>query len=475
MSILERAWSGEGVSAAERSRTTRRHNLLELAIFSLAIVLAGLAIAASVGRHGVAWLVCYGVFVVLFDRVARSPAGIGLDLLHELRSLIVASALAAVTVLALRLWLASGPAVASDTLRIGAITTALLAAAKVAVHTLGVRGHRLGQTVEPTLIIGAGRVGQLTARRLLERPELGLAPVGFLDKEPLSATDRSALPILGASWDLEGVVEKYGVKRVVFTFSTAPHEVMLGMMHRCHELGVEVSIVPRLFERVGAKLGVDHIGGLPLLSVHATDPTGWQFGVKYLIDRLAAGVLLFLGWPVVAACAVTVLLLDGRPVLFRQRRVGRDGRQFDMLKFRSMSGDGGGFRPKLPADVAPGGVEGVDRRTRSGIFLRQTSLDELPQLLNVLRGEMSLVGPRPERPEFIDDFEEQVVRYRDRLRVKSGITGWAQVQGLRGPTSLSDRVEWDNYYIENWSLALDLRILAMTARILLRTGVGDAA
>jgi exopolysaccharide biosynthesis polyprenyl glycosylphosphotransferase len=476
MSILERAWSATQEAAPSGRPRAWQRNLLEIAIFSAAIALAGLAIALSVGRHGVAWLVCYGLFLVLFDRIARSPAGIGPDLLNELRNLVVASALAATSVLALRLWLTGGASAASDTLRIGAISTAFLAAGKLVVHTVNVRGHRLGQTSEPTLIIGAGHVGQLTAKRLLEHPELGLAPIGFLDKEPLSPGDRSVLPILGASWDLDGVIETYGVRRVIFTFSTAPHEVMLRMLSRCQEQGVAVSIVPRLFERVGAKLGVDHIGGLPFMSVHTADPTGWQFGVKYVVDRVAAGLLLFLGWPIVAGCAATVWLLDGGPVLFRQRRVGRDGRQFDMVKFRSMTGDGGGLRPHLPADVAPGGIEGgVDRRTKSGIFLRRTSLDELPQLFNVLRGEMSLVGPRPERPEFIEDFEGQVVRYRDRLRVKSGITGWAQVQGLRGPTSLSDRVEWDNYYIENWSLALDLRILAMTARILLGSGMRDAA
>ena len=158
-------------------------------------------------------------------------------------------------------------------------------------------------------------------------------------------------------------------------------------------------------------------------------------------------------------------------MLFRQLRMGRDGRPFEMLKFRSM-------RPldpraKLPdewivpgGDLAPGGIEGDDRRSRVGSFLRATSLDELPQLINVAKGEMSLVGPRPERPEFVELFEEQVHRYGDRVRVKAGMTGWAQVHGLRGKTSLTDRVEWDLYYIENWSFGLDLKILVMTVAAL---------
>jgi lipopolysaccharide/colanic/teichoic acid biosynthesis glycosyltransferase len=156
-------------------------------------------------------------------------------------------------------------------------------------------------------------------------------------------------------------------------------------------------------------------------------------------------------------------------VFFRQRRVGRDGRVFDLRKFRSMAaprGDDPGFRPSLGS--APGGVEGDDRRTRLGRLLRRTSLDELPQLINVVRGEMSLVGPRPERPEFVELFQSDIRRYGDRHRVKSGITGWAQVHGLRGQTSLADRVEWDNYYIEHWSLGLDLRILVLTVLAVLR-------
>jgi lipopolysaccharide/colanic/teichoic acid biosynthesis glycosyltransferase len=156
----------------------------------------------------------------------------------------------------------------------------------------------------------------------------------------------------------------------------------------------------------------------------------------------------------------------GRPIFFRQVRVGRDGVPFEILKFRSM---------KLPtreeleaqaraiAEGLPGGVEGVDRRTKVGVFIRRTSLDELPQLLNVLRGEMSIVGPRPERPEFVSRFESSVYRYTDRHRVKAGITGWAQVHGLRGKTSIDDRAEWDNWYVENFSLWLDVKILLMTA------------
>jgi exopolysaccharide biosynthesis polyprenyl glycosylphosphotransferase len=269
--------------------------------------------------------------------------------------------------------------------------------------------------------------------------------------------------VLGASWDLERLIEQHGVEHVVVTFSTAPSEVLLREVKRCEELGVSVSLVPRLYERVTEQLSVEHIGGLPLLSTHQSDPKGWQFAVKYVVDRLVAGVILIVTLPVFAALALGTWVSVGRPIFFRQPRFGRDGREFEMLKFRSMRASAEPVvLPDLPQDTAPGGVEGDDRRTRFGALLRRTSLDELPQLLNVLTGEMSLIGPRPERPDFARMFEESVYRYGERHRVKAGITGWAQVNGLRGKTSLSDRVEWDNYYIENWSLWLDVKILLRT-------------
>jgi lipopolysaccharide/colanic/teichoic acid biosynthesis glycosyltransferase len=181
---------------------------------------------------------------------------------------------------------------------------------------------------------------------------------------------------------------------------------------------------------------------------------------------------------VILCTALAVCVTSHGPIFFRQRRIGRDGKAFDLYKFRSMyldptqaklgDDDASALESLLGGDTAPGGVEGKDRRTPVGRLLRRSSLDELPQLLNVLRGEMSLIGPRPERPEFVELFNEDIIRYGDRHRVKSGITGWAQVHGLRGQTSLAERVEWDNYYIAHWSLGLDLKILALTLLALFR-------
>jgi exopolysaccharide biosynthesis polyprenyl glycosylphosphotransferase len=390
--------------------------------------------------------------------------------------------------------------------------------------------------------VGAGKVGHLVARRLTDRPGFGLQPVGFLDNDPLEIEGRATtLPVLGASWDLERILEENDVEHVIFTFSTAPHAVMLNMVRRCRELGVSASLVPRLFEVSVERVTVEHLGGLPLLEMRPIDPKGWQFLVKYAIDRVVAAVGILLISPILLTLTAAVLITSGRPIFFRQRRIGLDGQEFDMLKFRTMKGSpessghnhghwvfetlegedslladskpngnghaenghgngngngqavvhanghgnghrNGGFG-SLGDSVASSGVatatetqtdavgvqtSGEDRRTPIGRILRRYSLDELPQLINVLRGDMSLIGPRPELGTFVRLFEEAVHRYGDRHRVKSGITGWAQVHGLRGNTSLADRVEWDNYYIENWSLWLDMKIAVMTLGSLLR-------
>jgi exopolysaccharide biosynthesis polyprenyl glycosylphosphotransferase len=328
-----------------------------------------------------------------------------------------------------------------------------------------------------TLIVGAGRIGHLAARRLLEDPSLGLRPVGFLDKEPLfeledMADAAAALPVLGASWDLEEVVRAHNIENVLVAFSTAPNHVVLDMVRRCWKLGVGVMVVPRLFEVEGVRAHTEHLGALPLVSLAPSDPQGWMFGAKYAVDRIFAFLTLVLFAPLIGLIGLIILVTSGRPIFFRQRRVGRDGRVFEMLKFRTMSGapEAAGEYDAGWAALAASGARiegeaprgGEDRRYPFGTFLRRFSVDELPQLWNVLNGDMSLIGPRPERLHYVELFEQSIYRYPDRHRVKSGLTGWAQVNGLRGNTSLADRIEWDNFYIENWSPWLDLKILVKT-------------
>jgi exopolysaccharide biosynthesis polyprenyl glycosylphosphotransferase len=436
-----------------------------------AAMLFAAALAAELGSGGAGivqtspvWLFVYGAIVLLLLRLRGLYSWhVRLEALDDVRAVLTATGLAAMALLTLRLLLPGDiDDLAGQSIRLWAFSAVYLSAGRVALDWAQVKARRQGETAKATLIVGAGRVGRLTAKRLLEHPEFGLQPVGFLDKEPLDEPGLPA-PVLGASWDLERVVEQHGIEHVVVTFSTAPSEVLLREVKRCEELGIGVSLVPRLFESVTERVSVEHIGGLPLLSARKPDPRGLQFAFKYVVDRMVAALILFVASPLLLALAVGTLISVGRPIFFRQPRVGRDGSRFQMLKFRTMRATVEPVvLPDLPHDTAPGGVEGDDRRTRLGTFLRRTSLDELPQLLNVLKGDMSLIGPRPERPDFVELFERNVHRYGDRHRVKSGITGWAQVNGLRGKTSLSDRVEWDNYYIENWSLWLDFKILLMT-------------
>ena len=364
---------------------------------------------------------------------------------------------------------------AADALLVWLVVTGLVTVSRGTLHT-ALSFNALREPPSRTLIVGAGRVGQLVAKRLEANPAMGLQPVGFLDKEPLDVSDRrrdAVLPVLGASWDLEEVIARHKIDSVLIAFSTAPHEVMLDLVRRCWARGVDVSVVPRLFEVEGRRMDVQHVGALPLVSLSTSNPLGTPFQIKYAIDRAVAAVSLLLLSPLLLLISLGVLITSGRPILFRQRRVGRDGADFKLLKFRTMRGapetDGeadAGWADLILSgtgiDPAQALAPDSDRCTRLGRLLRRFSLDELPQLWNVLRGEMSIVGPRPERAHYVERFVDAIHRYPDRHRVKSGLTGWAQVHGLRGDTSLADRVEWDNFYIENWSPLLDLKIVLRT-------------
>jgi exopolysaccharide biosynthesis polyprenyl glycosylphosphotransferase len=327
---------------------------------------------------------------------------------------------------------------------------------------------------KPVLIVGAGLVGSRLARLLERHPEYGLTPVGFVDDDPRSVAEVGGrdVPVLGTVEDLDEIVDSTDVRKLIVAFSSAADARVSRLIQRCQELGIDVSVVPRMFDTMNQRAWYDTVGGTPLLTFSTVDPKGWQFTLKHACDRMFALMLLALLLPVLLCAALAVRLSSPGPVLFRQRRIGRDGRAFDLYKLRSMrqepprltltEDDATAIDFLLGGDTAPGGVEGEDRRTSVGRFLRRTSLDELPQLLNVLRGEMSIIGPRPERPEFVELFGQDIARYGDRHRVKSGITGWAQVHGLRGQTSLAERVAWDNYYIAHWSLGLDVKILVLT-------------
>jgi exopolysaccharide biosynthesis polyprenyl glycosylphosphotransferase len=461
----------EELPAARRRRRRRSRRLVGLDVVVLvAAVAASAAGAGSVpllGPFGWALAQVTLTVVLIAGRGGYRPR-LETSAVDQLGNVLGATGIAAMVVITTRVIVASETGIGAEVVRLWVFSAAYLVAARVAVAIATQRKDRRGMT---TIVVGAGSIGQLVARRLLERPEMGLNPVGFLDKEPLEdRDDRAGLPVLGASWDLEEVVHRVQAEHVIVTFSTAPHDVLLRLVRRCRALGLDVSLVPRLFEEISNRVSVEHLGGVPLLRVDQADPRGWQFEIKYALDRLG-GVLVVLGLaPMLLAIAALVRLTSPGSILFRQTRVGLDGREFDILKFRTMrvaedaAENDAAWAARALGAAEQGGtsVDVVDRRTPVGRFLRRWSLDELPQFINIAKGDMSFIGPRPERTGYVRAFEGYVYRYGDRHRVKSGVTGWAQVHGLRGETSLADRVEWDNYYVENWTPFLDMKILMLT-------------
>jgi exopolysaccharide biosynthesis polyprenyl glycosylphosphotransferase len=432
----------------------------------------------TVPEEPVIWSLAFSLAVVGLFALQRmySPPW-RLDALDCIRSVVSQSALAAILVMAARVVVTNDTYVAAETVRHWIPAALLLAMGRVVVMWWESRARREGHASRPTLVVGAGKVGRLAAARLLAEPELGHRPVAFLDDDPLEGDDATAdLPVLPLESELETIVEEFGISHVIIAFSMTRHDTLLKLSRRAAELGLTISMVPRLFELEGEPVATNHLGGLPLVGIRRVNPRGWQIRAKYALDRVLSGIMVLLLAPVFALSALAVALSLGRPILFRQRRVGLDGTEFDMLKFRTLAEPS--QRGEADAEWAAEQLGGVRvtaeaplavRLTPVGWFLRRHCLDELPQLWNVLRGDMSLVGPRPERVAYVQHFTPEIYRYSDRHRVKSGLTGWAQIHGLRGSTSLADRVEWDNHYIENWSLWMDFKIAMKTLPAVLRT------
>jgi exopolysaccharide biosynthesis polyprenyl glycosylphosphotransferase len=483
MSTVEREQAGGGSLAAaqllrrfhrpaSRFASWGRVSLVtDGAALAGALILAHLTPGAPVLPG--AWMFVFAALVIgLLSAKRMYWPPLDLRMLDATRAIITAVAFAAAMTVALRGLATDAPSGAEETIRAWLFATLFVIAGRIWLIASERRARRRGDGGQRALIVGAGNVGRLVAKRLAEHPEVGLKPVGFLDPEPLDEGDSTGLPVLGPSWDLERIVEDKRIEHVIVTFSTAPDDVLLRSLKRCDRLGIATSVVPRLYEKWTAHVMDVPLGGVPLVARRPPCPKSWQFAVKHTLDRAGAALALLVLAPVMGALALGVWATSGRPILYGAERIGRDGRRFDMLKFRTMLPMTEEERTNLVIDpvTGTGGVNrnGLDRRTRLGVFMRRNSLDELPQLLNVLKGEMSLVGPRPERTEYVEVYEKEVPRYAERHRVKSGITGWAQVSGLRGNTSLADRAEWDNYYIENWSFWLDFKIMCLTLAAVVR-------
>jgi exopolysaccharide biosynthesis polyprenyl glycosylphosphotransferase len=459
---------------AQRSSTAVRQARRRFATDAVLLLLAGAietlsAPAAGVSGNPIWRLVFVALVLAALGLRGVYRAQVGERFLDEARAILSATAVAAMVITFLRVAFADNPAVAEEAIRTWLFAAVYLTAGRAVLAMVTGRANKLGHGV-PTLILGAGQVGHLVARRLAAHPEVGLRPIGFVDADPLDVDSPSGLPVLGSQDELEDVVREHNVGHAIVSFSNAPHDTQLGISRALQRMRISVSIIPRLFEGVPDKIALERVGGLPLVTIYPSDPRDWRVSVKYASDRVLALLAIIVLSPLFLVATVGTAVSLGRPLLFRQRRVGLDGRVFEMHKFRTMRFAAPEEQDRASRQVteaieqglAPGGSEGAERHGRFGAFLRRTGFDELPQLFNVLKGEMSMVGPRPERPEYVAMFEHQVRRYSDRHQIKAGITGWAQVHGLRGDTSLADRIEWDNYYIENWSPWLDLKIMLLT-------------
>ena len=312
---------------------------------------------------------------------------------------------------------------------------------------------------EPTLIVGHGEVAEHLDAILRDHPEFGLLPVGFVDDG--HDVDASS-GVVGTVAELETVMARHGVRRVIIAFGNRRSADMVRILRACGEARAVVYVVPRFFQLapVPQSPDVDDVWGIPLVRMRRSIFRPAARFTKRAFDLLVATALLVLLSPLLAVVALAVKRSSPGPVLFRQTRVSKHGRLFDVLKFRTMEVNDDSDELWNPV--------GDNRVTRVGRLLRNTSIDELPQLWNVVRGDMSLVGPRPERPVFVDRFATENAHYEDRQRVPAGVTGWAQIHGLRGDTSIDERTTFDNYYIENWSLLLDLVILGRTVTAVVR-------
>ncbi|MHB1342857.1 MAG: sugar transferase [Thermoleophilia bacterium] len=418
-----------------------------------------------------------GALALAYLRLRRLWAvGIELSVLDETPGLIVAGLLPSILVYFMVAMVAPAESVWPFVYLAAAVTGGLLLE-RAFLRALQRYLRRRGIGLRNTLIVGAGNIGTLISRRLLFNREHGLLPVGFVDKEPLTdAAERLGLPVLGNSRDLPRLIHDYDVGMVVLAFSTAPHEVLLRVVATCQERGVQLTVVPRLFETITHPGAFERMRGIPVIQVGHIRLSGGLWWTKRMIDLVGSAFLLAVSAPLLVALAAYVKLDTPGPVFYRQERVGRDGRPFFMIKFRTLAADAEKRQGEaMWSDSVESGA-GRDLVTRAGRILRRSSLDELPQLLNVFKGDMSLVGPRPERPVFVNRFVHDIYRYGDRMRVKVGMTGWAQVHGLKGNNgSLAERVEYDNHYIENWSPWLDVRIILLTIQQIYRDlrGIGQ--
>ena len=384
----------------------------------------------------------------------RYHARLHVSVLDALPSLL-ASLLAAAAIVATAIALLPGRAMVTDFLHNAAIALALVVVGRIVTSQLIIFSRRRRISHHRTVLIGGGPTSAELIRILRQHQRYGLSVVGFVDDSEDSAAGKIATR-LGNLGALDAVVVRYRADVLLVADSASPERTLIKEVRAPASSKCDLLVVPRMYQFRTESGRSDRIGSIPIMRIGAPRLRGPATVVKRVFDILVSAIMLILVSPVLAVCALAIRIDSGPGVIFRQPRVGRNGELFSCLKLRSM-------RPATSAESATNWSIATDNRvSKFGRFLRKTSLDELPQLWNILRGDMTLVGPRPERPHFVEQFSEQYDRYSYRHRVQVGLTGLAQVSGLRGDTSIADRARYDNYYIENWSLWLDVKIIIRT-------------
>jgi exopolysaccharide biosynthesis polyprenyl glycosylphosphotransferase len=312
------------------------------------------------------------------------------------------------------------------------------------------------------VVVGTGDTARIIIQRVLWSPELGYDLIGVVDGS-MNRTEFFGVPILGRKEDLPEIIEHYAIDEVIVAIPEKGHRESMRVMSYCEHGRVSVKVFPDIFQFVTTQASIDDLGGLPLLSVRDFGLRGYLLVFKRLIDFVGSGLALILLSPIMLLTAIAIKLESPGPVFFIQPRMSLDGKEFLLIKFRSMRTDAEKDGPGWTTNNDP-------RQTRIGTWLRRFEVDELPNFINVFLGEMSLVGPRPEQAYYVAHFQKVVPRYMDRHNEKAGVTGWAQVNGLRGDTSISERTKYDLWYSENWSILLDTKILLRTIWQLFQPG-----
>lgn len=321
-------------------------------------------------------------------------------------------------------------------------------------HQLRAIVQTRGLVQDRVVVIGTGDAARLVLQKIQGSPFLGYRLLGLVNGQG-GPEQLEGYPVLGCVEDLPRLIDEHAVDEVIIATPESDGDEMVRLVSLAHRDGVSIKVFPNVFEIMTAGVTIDDLGGLPLLSIRDVALRGWKLTVKRAMDVVGSAIFLVLFSPILLLVALLIKLDSPGPAIYVQERMGLDGRPFLMFKFRSM---------RANAEAAGPGwtIKNDPRRTRLGTLIRRLSIDELPNFINVLLGDMSLVGPRPEQPAFVKQFRQMIPRYMDRHFEKAGITGWAQVNGLRGDTSIYERTKYDLWYIENWSIWLDVKIIIRT-------------